>query len=528
MAESQKVLFSFDLWTMPWIGLEKEGGGVERLGIEQTLLRAHEFRGIFEVSPLVVVGIHRLLTVILQQIFSPGSEDELSKLWSTPRIPKEKVMEFREKYRERFDIFSPDKPFYQSADVSPVPEKGANIKSVAYLAPDIPSGTESTHYRHGAQTDHVFCPICTACGLVYQPAFATSGGAGIKPSINGVPPFYVVPCGRNLLESLLLSLVVPAYQPTARSLDHDLVWWERKPVVPRSTEVHSVGYLHSLTFQPRRIRLYPERVDDGVCSRCGEPMSVGVRQMIFDMGESRPREAPPWFDPFAAYKINDTKPPIPIRPVEGKATWREYASLFLKKGAPETQDGKRRREEKTLRPAFLDQVANFQGGEPSSLSLRCIGLRTDMKAKVFEWVDTGFEVPGSILSDEYAAYWIDRGLNFARDCAGTIAQVFRRSFGGSSRDANRHTQLKSAMMDDYWRGLAIPFRKLVTTISATHTYDEPHAEWVEQVTSVAEKSFTNAAAAIGDDGKQLRKRFSGERLCRIYLLSAKKKELKNE
>jgi len=77
MAESQKFLFSFDLWTMPWIGLEREDGGIERAGIEQTLLRAHEFRGIFEVSPLVVVGIHRLLTAILQQIFSPGSEEEL-------------------------------------------------------------------------------------------------------------------------------------------------------------------------------------------------------------------------------------------------------------------------------------------------------------------------------------------------------------------------------------------------------------------------------------------------------------------
>jgi len=43
--------------------------------------------------------------------------------------------------------------------------------------------------------------------------------------------------------------------------------------------------------------------------------------------------------------------------------------------------------------------------------LRCIGLRTDMKAKVFEWIDTGFEVPGSILGSEEAAYLIDRGLN---------------------------------------------------------------------------------------------------------------------
>lgn len=528
MAESQKFLFSFDLWTMPWIGLEREDGGIERAGIEQTLLRAHEFRGIFEVSPLVVVGIHRLLTAILQQIFSPGSEEELKKLWSMPRVPKERVLEFGEKYRDRFDIFSPDKPFYQSADVPPVPEKGANIKSVAYLAPDIPSGTESTHYRHGIQADHMFCPTCAAGGLVYQPAFATSGGAGIKPSINGVPPFYVIPCGKNLLESLLLSLVVPAYQPNARTTGVDLAWWERPPVIPRSFEVVSVGYLHSLTFQPRRIRLYPERVDGGVCSRCGEPMIVGVRQMIFDMGESRSKDAPAWFDPFAAYKISDTKPPIPIRPVEGKATWREYASLFLKKGAPETREGRRRREEKTIRPAFLDQIANIQEDEPSSLSLRCIGLRTDMKAKVFEWIDTGFEVPGSILGSEEAAYLIDRGLNFARDCAGTIAQVFRKSFGGSSRDANRYAQLKSAMMDDYWRQLAVSFRTYVTGVASSEDMLIPHENWVNTVTAAAEAAFIQAADAVGDQGDNLRKRFQGEKLCRLYLFTARKKELNND
>lgn len=528
MAVSQNASFSFDLWTTSWIGLEKEGGGIERLGIEQALLRAHEFKGIFEVSPLVVVGIHRLLTAILQQVFSPGSEEELKKIWSTSRIPNEMIMEFGEKYHDRFDIFSPVQPFYQSADVSPVPEKGANIKSVAYLAPDIPSGTESTHYRHGLQSDHVFCPICAVGGLVYQPAFATSGGAGIKPSINGVPPFYVIPYGRNLLESLLLSLVIPAYQPTARSVDGDLVWWERDPVIPRSSEVINVGYLHSLTFQPRRIRLYPERVEGKACTRCGEPMSMGVRQMIFDMGESRPKEAPAWFDPFAAYKISDTKPPIPIRPVEGKAIWREYASLFLKKGGYEVGEEKKRREEKTLRPAFLDQFANIQEDENSNLSLRCIGLRTDMKAKVFEWIDAGFEVPGSILGNEEAAYWINRGLNFARECAGTIAQVFRRSFGGSSRDADRYAQLKSAMMDEYWRQLSVPFRTYVTGIASAEDKLIPHETWVKIVTSTAETAFTHAAEAVGDQGDNLRQRFQGEKLCRVYLFTARKKELKNE
>jgi len=522
MTDTEIGVFHFDLWNEPWIGLEKEGGGLVRLGIGETLLNAHKFRGIFDLSPLVMVGIHRLLTAILQDLYSPAADKDLKRLWSLRQIDQDDIFEFARKFGDRFDLFSPDKPFYQSAETSPVPLKGENIKSIANLIPDVPSGTEHTHYRHGVQMNQVFCPVCAAGGMVALPAFSTSGGAGIKPSINGVPPLYVIPCGSNLLESLLLSLVIPNYQPSARAIDEDQVWWKREPLIPRSAEVVSVGYLHSLTFQPRRVRLYPE-VLDGSCSRCGQPITFGVRKMIFDMGESRPKDAPAWFDPFVAYKVRDTKPPIPIRPVEGKAAWREYSNLFLKKPEDETT-----RKEKTIRPSVLDQIADLREGDTGANTLRCVGMRTDMKAKVFEWVDTGFEVPGNLLRDELAGYQIDKSIQFASSCASTIASVFRKTFGGASKDAARYSQLKSAMMDDYWRGLAIPFRKLVTMISTTQVYDQPVAEWVEEVTRVAERCFINAATAIGDEGKHLRKRYTGERLCRIYLLSAKKKELNNE
>jgi len=269
-------------------------------------------------------------------------------------------------------------------------------------------------------------------------------------------------------------------------------------------------------------------VYEGACSRCGETISWGVKEMIFDMGESRPKEAPPWFDPFAAYKVSEKKPPIPIRPVEGKAAWREYSNLFLKKPQEATPGKKGRKEDKVLRPSFLDQIADICEGDTGSLSLRCVGMRTDMKAKVFEWVDTGFEVPGSLLGDEDAGYLIDKGIRYASYCASTIASVFRKTFGGPGKDAARYAQLKTAMMDDYWRQLAIPFRKFVTEIAVAEGLEEPRAEWVDYVTRIGERCFSEAAAAIGEEGEQLRKRFSGERLCRIYLLSARKKELNNE
>lgn len=527
MNEIETKEYHFDLWKEPWIGLENKSGGIVKLGIEDTINNAQEFTGLFDLSPLVVVGIHRLLTAILQDIFSPETEKDLRKLWELHEVPKDLLFQFSNKYGDRFDLFSLEKPFFQSADVSSVPEKGANIKSVAYLAPDIPSGTENTHYRHGGQSDQIFCPPCLAAGLVCLPVFATSGGSGIKPSINGVPPMYVIPQGKSLLNSLMLSLMIPAYQPAIRSTVKDLAWWKRQPIIPRSSEVISVGYLHSLTFQPRRVRLYPEKAE-GNCTRCGDPITWGSRKMIFDMGECRPKDAAAWFDPFAAYKVSDKRSPIPIRPVEGKAPWREYSSLFLRKKEEEQAQGKIKSRDKTIRPSFLDQIADLSEGEMGSITFRAVGLRTDMKAKIFEWVDTGFEVPSNLLKDEDAGYLIDKGLGFSQGCASTISGVFRKFFSGTSRKSERYAQLRTEMMNDYWRSLAIPFREWVLDVSTGKDYDNIYIKWIDQVIHSANNSFSQAAAAIGDEGSQLKKRFQGERLCRIYLSTARKKELNND
>lgn len=517
-------VFCFDLWREPWIGLETPAGVIEYKGIEETLLTAHQYTTLFDFSPLVVVGIHRFLTAILQDIFDPQTHEDLKRVWSLEQIPIDLIKQFGNKHRHRFDLFSVDQPFFQSAEVSPIPEKGANIKSVTYLAFDIPSGTEHTHYRHGSQDDQVLCAGCCAGGLLCLPAFATSGGAGIKPSINGVPPIYVIPTGKNLLESLVLSLVLPSYQPQIRNKDEDLVWWKRPPTIPRSSEVSAVGYLHSLTFQPRRVRLYPETID-GICTRCGSPIQFGVKKMIFDMGESRPKNAPAWFDPFAAYKVPDNKPPIPVRPIEGKALWREYSNLFLQKSQKDY--GEKKGAVKTIRPRILDQLAVLRGDQ-ETVQVRAVGLRTDMKAKIFEWVDSGFEIPSAILANEDTGYLIDKGLDFSQRIASILAYVFRKSIGGSSQSSDRYVQLKSEMFDLFWRGLAVPFRDWVLKLAKATNMQAVYREWLTLVCQQAISAFEVAASGIGDEGKQLMLRFQGERLCRQNVFAALNKEIDNE
>jgi len=505
---------AFNLWTEPWIALEKPHGAIEHAGIEQVLLNAGEYRAIYDPSPLTVVGIHRLLVAILQFVVQPEKDADLKDLWKAGKFPPDLIEAFGRQYASRFDLFSEKEPFLQSADIPLSADK--NAKPVAYLAPEIPAGTGITHYRHGEEGEQIFCPACAARGLVAIPAFATSGGAGIKPSINGVPPIYILPGGKTLFESLAASLTRPGYQPEIASRKKDDVWWVRTPVVGKSSTVHQVGYLHSLTFPARRVRLHPE-VLHAKCSRCNAESEWMVHQMVFEMGESRPKDSEFWFDPFAAYKIDKEKP-IPFRPVEGKAAWREFASLFLL-----TKDeGKSR----TRRPAILEQIAALElVSDQPVYPFRCIGLRTDMKAKVFEWMDAGFDVPPAMLDDDSAGLEVRQATDFAAECAHIIGRQFRQYFGGRSKKSERHKGLRLRMENGYWSALSEPFRHYILKAASLQERDRARKEWADTVQKQARLAFRSMVDSLGYDAETLSQGAIAEKWCNINLAKERKEYL---
>lgn len=522
---SPPLAASFNLWTEPWLTLERPEGGIETLGLQYTLLRAHEFCAIYEPSPLAMVGIHRLLMAIAQAIVNPQSRGDLLKLRKQGYITSQSINAFGKDYAARFDLFSAGAPFMQSADLQLAPDTNDKLKSVAYLTPDLPAGTAVMHYHHRIEDEHVFCPACAASTLLAVPSFATSGGAGIKPSINGVPPIYVLPGGKTLFESLAASLVTPGYQPKVASQKHDDVWWVHAPKVDKSKVVREVGYLHSLTFPARRVRLHPIKVDT-TCTRCGKNTEWGVGTMVFEMGESRPKDSAFWFDPFAAYRLpqgkSKTGKPTPVRPLLGRVAWREFANLFLL-DAGRDEKAKHR----FLRPGVLEQLVELNPSGMETLTFRCVGLRTDMKAKIFEWTESGFDVPPQLLRDEDAAWAVREALGFAEKCEGSIKDLFRKQFGGKYTKSERHRALKVHMLQNYWAALAEPFRRLTLNIAAPDQRKPTCRLWAETVENAGREAFKFAADAVGDNAEALRQSETGKKLCFIYL-RRKRKEYLNE
>jgi CRISPR system Cascade subunit CasA len=510
---------TFNLWPEPWITVERPSGQIHTLSIKETLLDATRIHALYDPSPLVVAGIHRLLVAILQTMYAPQNTPELLQIWHDGCFQPARVADFGERYTDRFDLFSEDTPFYQSADLSLQPTKGQNAKPVSYLLEERPAGTAVTHYHH-SYDGQTFCSRCAAKGLVVMPAFASSGGAGIKPSINGVPPIYVLPGGQTLFHSLVASLTTPAYQPGIKS--DEGVWWQRSPptVVEKKGEVRRVSYLHSLTFPARRIRLHPVSMSQP-CSRCGQKTTWGVQTMVYEMGEDR-TSSTWWRDPFAAYRIS-AKPDanlLPVRPVEGRPLWREFRALFL----PQAKDSEVLR---GFRPAVLDQIEEVWRNDNTALPftavpLRVIGLRTDMKMKIFEWEENGFLVPPHLLSDFATAETIQAAIEFATAVDGIIKSTFRAQFGGGGK-AERYATLKKQMSRHYWQRLGQRFQEQLPAYAAATDLVSLFHNWLNIVLQEAQDVFWETVESLPRDGSTLRKRQEAIIHCRKMLYGYRQK-----
>jgi len=528
---------SFNLWVEDWLPLEMPNGNLKKHSISEALFHAHECRVIYDPSPLVVVGAHRLLTAILQDALNPQGNANLEDLWRAGQFPKDKILAFAEKYADRFDLFSTDKPFLQSADLPMFPTtkeeiKDSSRKPIAKLFTEIPSGDEVAHYRHGKEDEAIFSPATAALGLLTIPPFASSGGSGNFPSINGAPPpLYILPGGTSLFQSLAAGLLSRQELSTDFSEDTlDEAWWRRiSPIIvletgkqkekkqdnkksntrPRSKQLVNVGYLHGLTFPARKVRLQPELLN-GKCSRSGEPISWGIQKIVFRMGESLGDDAVFWRDPFVAYK-KEKKERATIKILYGRAklpVWREFSGLFMQNKKDQTIE----------RPRFIDQFSALSVADQfNKYPFRCIALHAKADAKIFEWLDFGFDVPPALLRDSDGARWTDEALIFATNCATKITSVFHTAFHGSSKKAERFKRLKANMEADFWQMMGEKFRNYVLALGNEVTRENQLNIWLDETKQQAQVSFDRAADATGDDGNALQLIEEGKANCRIKL-----------
>lgn len=494
---------SFNLLDRPWIPCMFAGASIpEDVSLLDALARAGDITRIASDSPLETVAIHRLLLAILHRNFTVAESDgsDWSGLWAAGQFDAAVIDSWAAAWRHRFDLFDAERPFFQTPGL---PESTGT--TIAKLGHEYSAGNNAVLFDHSWDSAEPSLSAAKAARLlIAHQMFAIGGLIGRLP---GDPPSaeaahlvkaaVVLNLGANLFETLLLNMVRvdgDTSLPFPFVPKDDAPAWEREPARPVARVPD--GYLDLLTWQSRRILLFPNEDGDSV-SRMA--LMAGFR---FPPGLLARQ-----YETMAAYRLRanplkGTDPWAPVGFEAEKALWRDSAALL----SPD---------EARQRPANVAWLANLRGLgaiDPARIfNLGAFGLSSD-RAKVFLWRTEELPLPLAYLESTDLVKALSRAVAAAEESARALRSGVRllaaETLGpGGTADKDRVTALERSLapLRSYWPALDLPFRQYMLRLPGEYPADYGVAAdewWAGQVGDAARLAFEQARRALEDTARR--------------------------
>jgi CRISPR system Cascade subunit CasA len=525
----------FNLIDEPWIPCLLEDGSQTDLGLRDTLLQAHQIAGIASESPPTTVALLRLLVAMVHRAAEPDGEtgpkdkDAWEALWQRGRFDAAAIDRYLTRWAERFDLFDLVHPFYQTAAAA---VDGSKAVSVAKL--QFQSDNNPTLFDHTLVADPPRVSAARAARLLvaYQ-SFDTAGlitGAGTEKSAKASPLLQcavVLARGKNLFETLMLNLYrySPVNgEPWEFDPTRDKPAWERDEPT-RAEDRAPDGYLDLLTWQSRRMRLWPEEGQDG------EPVVRRATVMKgFQLPEGWPRAERETMIAFGVrlkpQPGQDSSPPIGFR--EDRALWRD--SLALVESLGESAGSRRPKMFSWLATLARDGIIS----KTQPLQIDALGLAAD-RAKLLFWRHERLTLPLLYLGDDDAGKRLRERLREAIHLAEEVGRLLGSGFVEiriNDKTANVPSPLRTlaqellganAPVDDlvrhlapgrtYWAALDEPFRALLERLPDDTVVDEDGYTiygtvsvpiWREQLRRAARDAFEEATHGLEEASRTIR------------------------
>lgn len=451
------MTYSFNLVDRAWIPCVHFDGRVEEFSLRETLTKAHELRGIQGDSPLETAALYRLLLAVLHSALrGPRTKSEWAELWEGGNGSWDKpwLHSYLDVWKSRFDLFDPEKPFFQVGD--------SRVKPKSALQLIHGMGTANELFDHASVTEDVrFSPPQATRVLLAGQVFGIGGGC--DPSQNlylssgswrtGV--VFLIE-GENIFQSLALNLLRYADDRPIPMLGKDLPAWEMDDAFNPDRE-QPLGYLDYLTWQNRRLFLFPE----------DEEGNIFVRQMTIAPGLAMAGDLLHPMKHFSAG--NKGWNPLEFR--EGKSLWRDSHSLLALK-----------KPDKSRPPQSLEWVSNLMadGYIEEHKIFRCITLGMAShrsQAKIYFYSEEHLPLPLVYLDEKRNEFLVEQLTN-----ALTLSNLVLSKLRGAIFNLTKFTLSPNAdqpngkqpdtkdinnMMDylgferNYWGALEISFWHLI-------------------------------------------------------------------
>ena len=493
---------TFNLIDQPWIPCIAGDGRVVELGLKDTLLQAHELQGLGGETPLVTAALYRLLLAVLYRAMAPPEDDEdWEALWRARRWDADRITDYLERWRDRFDLFHPEHPFYQWQEGKTY-QKEAN-ELIFHFA----SKNNATLFDHHVdETITILTPAEAIRTLPVLQAFRPAGGGGVKTTVSSSAPWsggsvIFFGEGNTLFETLALNFIPLDWLDGLSMSDQDRPIWEANNPLAPARKI-PLGITDYLTWLNLSLRFVPEVEDNRVI----------VRHAVISSGLKLSKDL---LDPFKHYFRIQNKGLVPLKFGEYRALWRDSASLLSFNQADADVHAPRFLEwiSSLLRYRIIDSSYSYRVMAIGAVSGSVDAEPRASAAKFHFYREEHLPVPTQYLQDKELVERLGKALQLAENVRETLmTSVYHLAWkyiapkadklNKSQRNDVKNLMAHWAAERFYWAELEPAFFHLLE-ILPQHPNDALD-QWTETLLDTAERAFARTEAALPDNARGLR------------------------
>ncbi|GAA5441175.1 type I-E CRISPR-associated protein Cse1/CasA [Deinococcus caeni] len=500
----------FKLLHEPWIPVRPvDGGPVREVGLRDLILHARTYSRIDDPSPLVTVALLRLTLALLHRALRGPTSTEQAAEWYKHGFPIDRLEAYFQQWDDHFDLFHPEKPFWQVRDLTLDLEGGKYRSHWTRLGTEVGSANTLPLFnvagRPGGERTDALTPAQAARRLVEGQTFLLGGLIKRFTTAAKAAPVATLALtaaqGNDLHETLCLNLPVYAGQ------DSDRAVWEREPLTMQSVrefyedELSEVptGRADRYTWPSRSVLLIPEINKEGAVQVTSIGFAAGIPL------EGTAEGSGSNIDPMVTLRPPaDPKRPerFPLKLKRDQLLWRDLSALLT--GPEGEQRGSHPPGTLTHARAVLNAASAPQG-----TSVTVTGLLSD-QGKAFAYRQEGYTFPRAFITDPEAfATAVNRALDMARATAQALNHATLRlaaevvSRGGERephKDDVRNLAQTLPGLGAYWAALEAPFRVFLAGLD---TPEEAATAWRASMTREARAAWAMNVQGAGGDGQVL-------------------------
>ena len=448
MVEEREI--EFNLLDEPWIIVVTRSNETKKLSLLEIFQQAHEIQALAGELPTQDIAIMRLLLAVMHAAFIDSrvedNEDAIDcwlELWEMKEFPFDIIRDYLEQYRDRFWLFHPTQPFYQSVHIVEnmaryKSGKGKKVseeikwKTVARLVGDLFQSDNAMRLfpgRTGSCQESISYDEA-ARWLLHLNAFDDDSAKNPTPKgvgyLGQLGLVYIK--GANLFETLMLNFVLVDHLDEVYddNKEESKAYWEKEPVCETIERLIAQPRAQKelLTMQSRRILL---RRENGRI--IGYLLTMGD---YFEKGASLLNET------MTTWKI-DADDIIPKKHQLEYQMWRDFPTLLGMSTAANI-----------MKPGVVHWFQHIKRKMPDLQRVELIvtGASYSLKGAGWQIVDYVYDdlsVNASLL-DEMNETWIDSIIKVLDKTKEAVKELGKlsRNISDASGDSDENRQNKTA------------------------------------------------------------------------------------